>query len=188
MWLEVPEPSGSGCRCAENLWRYRRHMKSKTRLRVLKWLNGEIARIRTTVIVHRPAAASTEVIWYYGRFVELTLSGQSRKMSRAVIERREVSASAERTPSQNKHSRWFLMGWHRHFFPHNSTDSSQSHNPGGRYDIAVNFPDLIQFSPKGKKKESSTFLAIYMMHLIFSTCWQRWIWSCAPGWLRSASA
>lgn len=43
MWLGVLEPSGSGCRCAENLWRYRRHMKSKTRLRVFKWLSGEIA-------------------------------------------------------------------------------------------------------------------------------------------------
>lgn len=106
--------------------------------------------------MHRPITIPSEVmhvIWYYWKVQGAdSVRTDQMKMSRSVIERREVSPSAKRTLSQNKHSCWFLMGWHCHFFPHFYRQlHPQSHKPGGHYGIMTNFPDLIQFSPKRQK-------------------------------------
>lgn len=57
------------------------------------------------------------VLQRYCDLILLESSWSWLKMSRAVIERREVSPSAKRTQSQSKHTPWLLMGWHRHIFP-----------------------------------------------------------------------
>lgn len=157
MWLEVLETSGSGCRCAENLWRCKRNLWNPRPGSVFSsGSTGKLHKFIKTSVEHRPISIPTEVlhvIWYYWK-VQGADSVRTDQMntSRSVIERREVSPSAKRTPSQNKHSRWFLMGWHRHFFPHFYRQlRPQSHKPGGHGGVTTNFPDLIQFSPKRQK-------------------------------------
>lgn len=74
------------------------------------------------------------------------------KMSRTVIERREVSPSAENSESKQTLS-LASDGMAQSLFPTILPDSSV-HNHTNQVVVTTNVPDLIRFSPKGGGKKT----------------------------------